>query len=618
MRLPRLERPKSPDDGGLHVGMAAMLTRWGRDLDPDDVLPEHPRPQLVRDSYVNLNGPWEHAITGLDADAPQEFDGPILVPFSPEAPLSGVGRQLQPDELLWYRRTVTFPAVQRGQRLLLHFGAVDQTSTVWLNDVEVGGNHGGYLPFTCELTEAVVDGPNTLVVQVRDLSDRRGPSSGKQRLERGGIWYTAQSGIWQTVWAEVVPDLHVEQLVLTPLLEEGAVEVTVRAAGGTARVRVTADGVEVAGADVPVGVPTRLPLIAVRPWSPDDPFLHDVEVSLGEDRVRSYVGIRSVALAPDAYGVPRLHLNGRAYQHVGVLDQGYWPDGLLTPPSDAAMVHDITTAKQLGFTMIRKHVKVEPLRWYHHCDRLGMLVWQDAVNGGDRHLDPVVSWPGRRRGRWLRLDDDRHRLFGRTDPAGRAAFREEVRRTVELLRSATCVAAWVPFNEGWGQFDAAGIARDVRQLDPTRVVDHASGWHDQGAGDVLSVHVYRRAFRVPRRRAGDRRALALTEYGGHDLAVEGHTWGSRPFGYGHHDTERGLLASFTSLHRALAPAVGEGLAATVYTQLCDVEDEVNGLQTYDREVLKLPAEDVRAALDGLRDALPGEGGWGSTDPEGAS
>ncbi len=580
-----------------------MLTRWGRELDPEHPLPEYPRPQLVRGSFLNLNGRWDCAFTRLEVAEPRVYDRTIVVPFSPEAPLSGVGRQLEPDELLWYHRRFRAPERGPSDRVLLHFGAVDQTCTVWLNGTEVGRNEGGYLPFTCDLTDALTDADNDLVVRVRDVGSNRGPSSGKQRLDRGGIWYTAQSGIWQTVWLEVVPELHVADLTLTPLLEESALEVTVQvstAGRHTAIVRVLADGVRLASAQIPVGTPTRLQLSDVRAWTPEAPFLHDVEIELGDDRVRSYVGMRSFGVGPDEDGLPRLLLNGRPYQHTGVLDQGYWPDGLLTPPSDEAMVHDIATMKELGFTMLRKHIKVEPLRWYHHCDRLGMLVWQDFVNGGGRYVGPVITWPGRRRGRWLRLDDRHHRLFGRVDKKERERFRHEVRRTVELLRNVVSIAVWVPFNEGWGQFDALVVADQVRGLDPTRSIDHASGWHDQGGGDMRSLHVYRRPFRVPPRSAGDDRALALTEYGGHDLAVEGHTWGRRPFGYGHHESRRDLLEAFTRLHRdQLAPAVRHGLAATVYTQLSDVEDEVNGLLTYDREVVKLPADAVREVLAAL-------------------
>lgn len=613
-----------------------LWTRWGRALDPERVLPEYPRPQLVRDSYLNLNGWWDHAFTRHDAGEPGTYDGRILVPFSPEAPLSGVGRQLQPDELLWYRRTIALPlgfVGGPGGRVLLHFGAVDQTCTVWLNGVEVGANHGGYLPFTCDLTEALGDGDNVLVVRVRDVSNNRGPSSGKQRLHRGGIWYTAQSGIWQTVWAEWVPASYVESLVLTPLPADGAIEVTVVPSGppvveepdeggrlettagvstgstpGSARVRVLADGTEVASATLEPGVPTRIALSEVRLWTPEDPFLYDVEVTLGEDHVRSYVGLRSFEIGPDADGVPRLLLNGEPYLHVGVLDQGYWSDGLLTAPTDAAMVHDIETMKRLGFNVLRKHLKIEPLRWYAHCDRLGMLVWQDLVNGGDRYRTPTMTWPGRWPLRHVRLRDHRYGLFGRTDPAGRAEFRDELRRTVEHLRNVTSLAVWVPFNEAWGQFDARAVADELRGLDPTRVVDHASGWHDQGGGDLWSLHVYKRRFRVPRRRRGDARALVLSEYGGYDLVVDGHRFSDHDFGYRHFDDAEALGEAFLRLHEELAATVPRGLSATVYTQLSDVEDELNGLLTYDREVQKLPDDLVREALALVRAALSRPGG----------
>lgn len=638
-----------------------LWTRWGRALDPERVLPEYPRPQLIRDSHLNLNGWWDHAFTRLDADEPGMYDGRILVPFSPEAPLSEVGRQLQPEELLWYRRSFALPAGfvgGSGGRVLLHFGAVDQTCTVWLNGVEVGANRGGYLPFTCDLTEALGDGDNELVVRVRDVGNNRGPSSGKQRLHRGGIWYTAQSGIWQTVWAEWVPASYVESLVLTPLLADGAVEVTVvsnrvaeevgsggvvsrrsqarssttglasQARSSTARdgrsvveeadeggrlettpdsavrVRVLADGREVASAAVEPGVPTRVPLTDVRPWTPEDPFLYDVEVTLGEDHVRSYVGLRSFGVGPDADGVPRLLLNGEPYLHVGVLDQGYWSDGLLTAPSDEAMVHDIETMKRLGFNVLRKHLKIEPLRWYAHCDRLGMLVWQDLVNGGERYRTPTMTWPGRWPLRHVRLRDHRYWLFGRTDPAGRAEFRGELRRTVEHLCNVTSLAVWVPFNEAWGQFDARAVADELRGLDATRVVDHASGWHDQGGGDLWSLHVYKRRFRVPRRRRGDARALVLSEYGGYDLVVDGHRFSDHDFGYRHFDDAEALAAAFLRLHEGLAAEVPRGLSATVYTQLSDVEDELNGLLTYDREVQKLPDDLVREALALVRAAQP--------------
>jgi hypothetical protein len=575
-----------------------LLTRWGRELDPAEVLQGHPRPQLVRDSYLNLNGWWDYAFTAAAAPPPTEYDGRILVPFSPEAPLSGVGRQLRPDERLTYRRWLTLPAGFRpeGARVLLHLGAVDQTCVVRVNGVVVGRGSGGWWPLTCDVTDALTGAADEVVVEVRDLSDGHQHATGKQRLHRGGIWYTAFSGIWQTVWLEAVPDCHVEDLSLVPDLAGGSVEVTVHAREGRALVRLA--GREVA---VDVGVPTRVPVGDLRPWTPADPHLHDVEVLLGEDRVTSYVGMRSVAVAPDRHGVPRLLLNGEPHFHAGVLDQGYWPDGLATAPSDEAMVHDVETMKQLGFTVLRKHVKIEPLRWYHHCDRLGMLVWQDLVNGGGRYRTAAVLWPGRFP---LRLDDTRwRRALGRGDADGRRLFRDEMRRTVRLLGNSPSVVGWVPFNEGWGQFDAAAVTDELRRQDPTRLVDHASGWHDQGAGDVRSVHVYARRFRLPRRRRRDGRALVLSEYGGHQLRVAGHVQDEEvSVGYGEESTVAGLADSFTRLHDELAATVPAGLAGAVYTQLCDVEDELNGLLTYDREVLKLDPSVVRAALDRLRSA----------------
>ena len=581
-----------------------MLTRWGRTLDPDHPLPEHPRPQLVREPWLNLNGRWEHAFTRSD-QPPTAYDGPIVVPFSPEAELSGVGRQLQPDEWLWYRRGFRPPAAPPGGRTLLHLGAVDQTCTVWVNHVQVAEHTGGYLPFSCDVTHVLREGENDLVVRVRDLSETGYHARGKQRLDRGTIWYTAQSGIWQTVWLETVPAAYVDRLVLVPHLATGELEVTVVGAGeptphATGRhATVELDGTRTT---VPVGVPTRVPVSVVRPWSPADPHLYDVRVTLGEDVVTSYAALREYGVGRDARGHRRLLLNGEPFAHVGVLDQGYWPDGLLTAPSDEAMVHDIATMKDLGYTVLRKHAKIEPLRWYAHCDRLGMVVWQDMVNGGGRyraltttrpalHLSPVPD-------RW-------HHVFGRGDAAGRAEFREEVRRTVELLRNVVSIAVWTPFNEGWGQFAANAVARDVRRLDPTRQVNHTSGWVDQGGGDIRSFHRYLRPFTMPRAHRGrrHRRVVALTEYGGHSLRVEGHDWSPREFGYLHHDDADAFAEAFERLHEPLLEAARAGLSATVWTQLSDVEDELNGLLTWDREVLKLPADVVRRTTAALAAAM---------------
>ena len=569
-----------------------MLTRWGRDLDPEHPLPEYPRPQLAREGWISLNGLWEHAFTGDDR-RPERWDGPIVVPFSPEAELSGVGRQLRPDEWLWYRRTFARPA---GERVLLHFGAVDQSCTVWVNGHEVAEHTGGFLPFSAEVTRALTEGENLLEVRVRDLSETGTHARGKQRLDRGTIWYTAQSGIWQTVWLEPVPQEYVERLVLCPHLEDAEVEVTVVGSSVVERSRDHAQ-VTLAGTttEVPVGVPTRLPVHDVHPWTPEDPFLYDVVVTMGADRVSSYTAMRSFGVRGG-----RLLLNGEPFAHVGVLDQGYWPDGLLTAASDAALVHDITAMKDLGFTVLRKHVKVEALRWYYHCDRLGMVVWQDMVNGGGRYRWLTTQRPARHASPF---PDRWHRLFGREDRAGRDELRQEVRETVELLRNVVSIAVWTPFNEGWGQFSANAVAREVARLDPTRQVNHVSGWVDQGGGDIRSFHRYVRTFEIPRRVG--RRVLALTEYGGASLRVEGHDWSDREFGYLHLADADAFAAQLTALHAPLVQAARAGLAATIYTQLSDVEDELNGLLTWDREVLKVDADVVRRTTAALRSAMMG-------------
>ena len=591
-----------------------LLTSWGETLDPSHPLPDYPRPQLTRTDWVNLNGPWKYAITDFAASDPEAvadprrplgWDGIITVPFSPETALSGVGRELRPDEILWYRRTIELTPPGDSRRVLLHFGAVDQTCRVAVDGVEVGGHTGGYLPFTLDITDALSDDrEHELVVAVRDVTDTSWLSRGKQSSAPGGIWYTPQSGIWQTVWLEVVPQVAVDALVLVPDLDSSSVAVTVRSdqapSDARAHVTISAEGALIAEAEVPVGAPMSISLPgSVRAWSPEDPFLYDIEVTLGADRVGSYVGMRSFGVGRDSRGDARLLLNGEPYLPVGLLDQGYWPDGGYTAPSDEALRFDIELAKDLGFTMLRKHIKVEPLRWYHHCDRLGMLVWQDMPSGGTTYNPLVISAPAVRA---PHLADSHRRLFGRTSPVGREQYERELSAMVDHLGSVTSVALWVPFNEGWGQFDAARIAQTVRAADPTRPVDHASGWHDQGAGDLRSLHIYFRPVRVPRR-GRDERVLALTEYGGYSLVVPDHVWGSRSFGYRRYRTRDELGAALVRLHdQEVLPAIAKGLAATVYTQLSDVEDEVNGLVTYDRRVVKVDADAVRAMTDRLREA----------------
>jgi hypothetical protein len=567
-------------------------TPWADELDPDAVLPGYPRPQLVRDSCLMLNGRWSYAITGSDA-APTTWDGEILVPFSPEAALSGVERQLQPDEHLWYERAVRLPEGFVVGRVLLHFGAVDQSCRVFVDGVQVGEHRGGYLPFTIDVTESLGDGlEHALRVDVVDPSDTSYHSRGKQALQRGGIWYTAQSGIWQSVWLESVPEQFVRGLEVRPVLDERCVEVVVEASvAGIATVVLLAEGREVARTSGPGGATLTLPVETPREWSPDDPFLYDLVVTLGADRVESYVGMRSVGISVDERGHARLMLNGRPVFHAGVLDQGYWPDGLYTPPTDAAMVHDIRTMKELGFTVLRKHIKVEPLRWYHHCDRLGMLVWQDMVNGGRRYNPAVITAPVALP---VRLDDRRHRLFGRQDAAGRADFTAELEATVRLLKNTPSIVVWVPFNEGWGQFDAREAVERIRAIDPDRIIDHASGWHDQRAGDLRSLHVYFRRIRPRRSWRRDGRAVVVSEYGGYSLRLPGHEFGPREFGYRRYTDPDAFTEAYVELHRReVLPAIAAGLSGTIYTQLSDVEDELNGLLTADRTLVKADADRVR-------------------------
>ena len=567
------------------------------------VLPEYPRPQLRRDSYLNLNGLWEYAITGSDAQ-PETFDGEILVPYSPEAPLSGVGRGPGPDQFLWYRRRVTLPEGFVRARTLLHFGAVDQEAAVFVNGEQLAHHIGGYLPFSCDVTDALHGATEMeIVVCVRDRTDASYHTRGKQKRTHGGIWYTPQSGIWQTVWMESLPKTHIRSLRITPLFAQAAVELRVQTSVPCACVA-RLDGRTVTFCS---GTSVRVPMPGFRPWSPEDPYLYDLAVEAGADRVESYFAMRSFGVGPDEDGLPRLLLNGRPYFHTGVLDQGYWPDGLYTAPSDAALEADIVLMKRMGFNMLRKHIKVEPLRWYYHCDRLGMLVWQDMPNGGGAYRLSTISLPlltNRHR------DDRDYAAFARQEEAGRREFSQELQQMVEHLYNCPCIAMWVPFNEGWGQFDARETAARLRALDPTRTIDHASGWHDQGAGDVKSLHVYFRPYR--HKQEPGERAVVLSEFGGYHLRIAGHADGSRTFGYRRCKSQEQLAFLIQDLYvRQIIPAKAQGLSAAVYTQLSDVEGERNGLVTYDRAVVKMDETAMRA----LNDALRGDGRQAPSAPE---
>ncbi len=566
----------------------AMLTPWGEALDREHPLPEYPRPQLRRNSYLNLNGIWEYAITKT-AEKPAAMQGEIVVPFSPETPLSGVGHILQPDEYLWYRRSVTLPeGFFQGGRLLLHFGAVDQCCTVWVNGQEAGSHTGGYLPFALDVTELIEGDAFTLELRVTDPTDTGSLSRGKQRLKNTGIWYTPQSGIWQTVWMECVPENYLRSLRITPKLEENAVHIRLEADDpAMAAVTICRDGGIIAEGQTDENGESTLTIPAeeLRLWSPEDPFLYDVSIVLpGGDRVESYFGMRAFGIGRDEKGLPRLLLNGKPYFQNGLLDQGYWSDGYYTAPSDEALIHDIAEMKRLGFNMLRKHIKVEPLRWYYHCDRLGMLVWQDMMNGGESY-SPLSIYVFSNLG--LRVKDDRYRYFSRSDEAGRTHYYEELGQMIDLLYNTVSLAMWVPFNEGWGQFDALKAAEFIRKRDDTRPIDHASGWYDQGGGDIKSIHWYFRPYHH-KQPPKEQRPICLTEYGGYNCAVPGHCWGEgAEFGYKKIADPAEFNRAFQKLmEEQIIPAKERGLAAAVYTQVSDVEGERNGLLTYDRKVCK--------------------------------
>ncbi|MDO4815668.1 MAG: glycoside hydrolase family 2 TIM barrel-domain containing protein [Bacillota bacterium] len=557
-----------------------MLTSWGEALNKNNVLAEYPRPQMVRGGYVNLNGEWDYAFT-IDGVEPSEWDGKILVPFSPECELSGVQRILKPGEYLWYHREFTLP--EHKGRVILHFGAVDQICTVYLNNVEICSHVGGYLPFECDITSALSD-VNRLVVAVMDDSDTSYHSRGKQKFKRGGIWYTPQSGIWQTVWCECVPEDYIKNLHITPDFDSASVQISAETVGNSAACAIFE------GKEYPL--PAVIPVPDFEAWTPDNPKLYDFSVVCGEDRVDSYFAMRKFSVEKGSDGIKRLFLNGAPLFHNGMLDQGYWSDGMYTAPSDEAMIFDIQTAKDMGFNMLRKHIKVEPLRWYYHCDRLGMLVWQDMINGGGSYNPAIISTPlvtG------VHLKDNHYRLFAREEAEGRIQYEVELRQMIKHLYNCPCIAMWVPFNEGWGQFDSEKMCGIIRKLDSTRTIDHASGWHDQKIGDIKSLHVYFKKYVHRQDKLG--RAVLLTEFGGYNYYCEGHCFGKRDFGYRKLKSIEELTEALRILYsEQIKPAYEQGLAAAVYTQVSDVEDEVNGLITYDRRVVKIKPEIMRGII----------------------
>lgn len=579
----------SPSDWKPATG--PLMTRWAKDVTPENAHREYPRPQMVRKDWLNLNGLWEYAITKKDAERPTKFDGQILVPFPIESALSGVMKRVGPDERLWYRRQFAIPAEWKNHRDLLHFGAVDWYTQVWVNGKSVGEHRGGYDPFTFDVTDALSgDGEQEIVVAVADVTDAGTQPRGKQIRNPHGIWYTPTTGIWQTVWLEPLPVGGILSLRLTPDVDEAKLRVSARCDGvfpGDERLRVTAkDGDRtVATAEGAFDKPVELAIPNAKHWSPESPFVYDLNVELVwnpkgkpdftklRDSVQSYFAMRKISLGKDENGVTRMMLNNKfIFQH-GPLDQGFWPDGLYTAPSDEALKYDVEVTKQLGFNMARKHVKVEPERWYYWCDKLGLIVWQDMPSG-DKYIGGN--------------DADIKRSQEST-----AQFEREWSAIIQSLINHPSIVMWVPFNEGWGQFDTARIVDFTRKLDPTRLVDSASGWTDRGVGDVHDIHVYPGPG-MPK--VEEKRAAVLGEYGGLGLPVRGHTWqDEKNWGYRSFETADALTDAFVLLTRQLHPMIGKGLSAAVYTQTTDVEIEVNGLMTYDRAMIKMDAARITAA-----------------------
>jgi glycosyl hydrolase family 2 len=547
-----------------------LMTRWAKDVSAENAWPEYPRPQMVRPQWTNLNGLWQYAIQDKSTAKPTEWDGQILVPFPVESALSGVMKPVQPEQRLWYRRTFELPTMPDDSRLLLHFGAVDWECTAWLNGTEVGRHVGGYDPFCFDITDQLTEGENEIVLAVWDPTDAGWQPRGKQVLKPHGIMYTAVTGVWQTAWLEAVPATHIESLKIVPDIDRGVVSVTV-SASADARVQIAAiDGHDtVAKKAGAAGQSIELPIENAKLWSPDNPNLYDLEVSLLQDgkpvdSVTSYFGMRKIHVAKDADGLNRLMLNNEVVFQYGPLDQGWWPDGLYTPATDEAMKYDIVMTKKFGMNMARKHVKYECARWYYWCDKMGLLVWQDMPAGGS----------------------------GKNDES-KANFRTELKAMIDALHNFPSIVMWVPFNEGWGQYDTPEVVEWIENYDPTRPVNEASGWHDRGSGTVSDMHKYPGPGT---RTAEEGRVVVLGEFGGLGLPVKGHTWqAEKNWGYRSYENSADLTDAYVKLLTAMRPLIGQGLSAAVYTQTSDVEIEVNGIMTYDRDVVKMDLDRIAEA-----------------------
>ena len=564
-----------------------IKTRWATEIDVNNVLPEYPRPIMERAEWQNLNGLWNYAIQPVGKQKPAGFEGEILVPFAIESSLSGVQKRVGRDNELWYQREFTVPTKWKNNKVLLHFGAVDWKADVWVNDVKVGQHTGGYTPFSFDITPALVSGKNSLVVKVWDSTDQGYQPRGKQVNKPEGIWYTPVTGIWQTVWMEPVPETYIEDLKITPNIDNNTLKIqaltNIVSPAQKVEVKIKEGDKIVASSQAINNQPVEIIMPEnVKLWSPDSPYLYDVEVVLWNgskqlDKVESYAAMRKFSTHRDDKGIVRLQLNNKDLFQFGPLDQGWWPDGLYTAPTDEALAYDIIKTKDFGFNMIRKHVKVEPARWYTHCDRLGVIVWQDMPSGDKS--------PG-----WNMRDYYKGPESMRTAES-EANYKKEWKEIMDYLYSYPSIGVWVPFNEAWGQFKTKEIVEWTKQHDPSRLVNPASGGNHYPVGDMLDLHQYP----SPQLYLYDaQRPTVLGEYGGIGWANKEHLWEpNRNWGYVQFNSSKEVTDEYVKYAEELKQLIRQGFSAAVYTQTTDVEVEVNGLMTYDRKLVKIDEERVK-------------------------